>query len=101
MFYWHLILDRSTAFVDTVSKIHPDVGVVDISMPVMNGSGATAEINSRGSAMKMILLTVNKDPDFVRAAFEAGASGYGKNCCPADRVRYEIRSPLLQQLCNN
>ena len=76
MFYWHLILDRSTAFVDAVSKTHPDVGVVDIVMPVMNGIGATAEINSCGSSMKMIFLTVNKDPDFVGAAFEAGASGY-------------------------
>ena len=45
-------------------------------MPVMSGIGAAAEINSRGSAMKMIFLTVNEDADFITAALDAGASGY-------------------------
>ncbi len=64
MFYWHLILNRSTTFVDAAHKIYPDVGVLDTSMPVMNGIGTAAKINSHGSGMKMIFLTVNKEPIF-------------------------------------
>ncbi len=64
MFYWHLILDRSTAFVDAAHKTYPDVGVLDTSMPVINGNGTATEIKSRGSGMKTIFLTVNKEPIF-------------------------------------
>ena len=64
------------ALVETALELHPDVGIVDISMPIMNGIAAASEIKRRGSKMKMIFLTVNEDPDFVRAAFAAGASAY-------------------------
>jgi DNA-binding NarL/FixJ family response regulator len=64
------------ALVDAVTELRPDVGIIDISMPIMNGISAVAEIKRLGSAMKVIFLTVNEDSDFVRAAFETGASGY-------------------------
>ena len=64
------------ALVDAALELGPDVGIVDISMPVMNGIAAASEISRHGSKMKMIMLTVNEDSDFVRAAFEAGASAY-------------------------
>jgi DNA-binding NarL/FixJ family response regulator len=59
-----------------VSELEPDVGIIDISMPIMNGILAAAEIRKRGSTMKLVFLTVNEDRDFVQAAFESGASGY-------------------------
>lgn len=58
------------------ASLKPDIGIVDISMPVMNGIAAAAEIAKRGSAMKLIFLSVNEDSEFVRAAFEKGAIGY-------------------------
>lgn len=62
--------------VEAESRLHPNIGIIDISMPVMNGIEAAAEIKKNGSLMKIIFLTVNEDSDFVRAAFETGASGY-------------------------
>src|SRR5207245_5996173 len=56
--------------------LRPDIGIVDISMPVMNGITAAGEIAKRGSSMKVIFLTVNEDCDFIRAAFECGGVGY-------------------------
>jgi DNA-binding NarL/FixJ family response regulator len=56
--------------------LHPDIGIVDISMPVMNGITAAGEIAKRGSTMKVIFLTVNEDCDYIRAAFECGGVGY-------------------------
>lgn len=64
------------ALVAAAEKLDPDAGVIDISMPIMNGIEAAAEIKKHGSKMKIIFLTVNEDADFVRAAFEAGGVGY-------------------------
>ncbi len=64
------------ALVDAEDKLRPDIGIIDISMPLMNGLIAAAEIRKRGSDMKIVFLTVNEDCDFVRAAFEAGALAY-------------------------
>jgi DNA-binding NarL/FixJ family response regulator len=64
------------ALIKAEAEYEPDIGVVDISMPMMNGIVATAEIIKRGSLMRVIFLTVNEDSDFVRAAFEAGGIGY-------------------------
>ena len=64
------------ALVDAALETAPDIGIIDISMPIMNGIAAATEIMSRGSAMKIVFLTVNEDSDFVRAAFEAGGSAY-------------------------
>lgn len=64
------------ALVDAALELKADVGIIDISMPIMNGIVAAAEIRRLGSDMKIIFLTVNEDCDFVRAAFDTGASGY-------------------------
>ena len=64
------------ALVDAVEEFKPDIGIIDISMPIMNGIQAATEIRRHGSLMKVIFLTVNEDRDFVRAAFESGASCY-------------------------
>lgn len=64
------------AFVNAVSELKPDVGILDISMPIMNGIEAATELQRLGTDTKIVILTVNEDRDFVRAAFDAGASAY-------------------------
>lgn len=64
------------ALIDAVLELKPDLGIIDISMPILNGIAAAAEIKRLGSDMKIIFLTVNEDRDFVQAAFETGALGY-------------------------
>lgn len=58
------------------SELEPDVGIIDISMPIMNGIEATLEIKRRGSDVKIVFLTVNEDTDFVKAALATGATAY-------------------------
>lgn len=62
--------------IEAEASLEPDIGIVDISMPVMNGITAAGEIAKRGSAMKVIFLTVNEDCDFIRAAFDTGGYAY-------------------------
>jgi DNA-binding NarL/FixJ family response regulator len=69
-------VDNGRALVDAELELKPDIGIVDISMPILNGVEAAHEIKKHGSKMKIVFLTVNEDPDFVDAAMNAGASGY-------------------------
>jgi DNA-binding NarL/FixJ family response regulator len=57
-------------------RLDPDVLVIDISMPILNGFEAADRLRAINRRTKVIFLTVHSDPDFVAAAFSAGASGY-------------------------
>ncbi len=62
--------------IDVATSLEPDVLVLDISMPVLDGMEATRRLKAAGCGAKVVFLTVHADPDYVRAAFEAGALGY-------------------------
>lgn len=59
-----------------VSKIKPDVVVMDIAMPNMNGFDAGEKLKKLLPEIKLIFLTVNDDPEMVTEAFRIGANGY-------------------------
>jgi DNA-binding NarL/FixJ family response regulator len=56
--------------------LHPDVIVLDIGMPLLNGLDAARQIKSFLPEVKLIFLTVSEDPDLAVEAFRLGASGY-------------------------
>ena len=58
------------------AQMKPDVCVIDISMPQLNGIEAAIRLRENGSKARIVFLTVNEDSDFVRAALSAGALGY-------------------------
>jgi DNA-binding NarL/FixJ family response regulator len=62
--------------IKAVESLNPDILVLDISMPVLNGLEAASRLQSSASGAKVIFLTVHEDIDFVEAAFLAGALGY-------------------------
>ena len=64
------------ALVRASAQLTPDVCVVDISMPQLSGIEAAIKIRENGSKARIVFLTVNEDPDFVRAALRTGALGY-------------------------
>jgi DNA-binding NarL/FixJ family response regulator len=59
-----------------VRQLDPDVVVIDISMPILNGIEAVTEMHATNPRTKVVFLTVHQDQDFVDAAFSAGACGY-------------------------
>jgi DNA-binding NarL/FixJ family response regulator len=66
-------------------RVRPDVAVVDISMPMMNGLDAGRALKRMMPHLKLIYLTMNTNPDFAREALEAGASAYLlKNSHPSE-----------------
>jgi DNA-binding NarL/FixJ family response regulator len=62
--------------VEMATSLCPDVLVLDISMPLVNGIEAAFRLKELGSHTRIIFLTVHADRDFVDAAFSAGALGY-------------------------
>jgi len=57
-------------------RVDPDVVVLDISMPGLDGIEVARRLKAAGSRAKIVFLTVHDDPDFLRVALEAGAHGY-------------------------
>ena len=64
------------AAIDETLRMEPDVVVLDVSMPVLNGIETARRLTAAGSRSKIIFLTVHEDRDFVRSAISAGATGY-------------------------
>jgi DNA-binding NarL/FixJ family response regulator len=62
--------------VDVVLTLNPDVLVIDISMPILNGFQAAKRLQMAGCRTKIIFLTIHEGRDFLDAAFSAGAFGY-------------------------
>jgi DNA-binding NarL/FixJ family response regulator len=62
--------------IESVERLSPDIAVLDLSMPVINGIEATRAIVARGVPTKVILLTVHREEHYVLAALKAGVMGY-------------------------
>jgi DNA-binding NarL/FixJ family response regulator len=64
------------ALLDAAPELRPDIVVLDIAMPLLNGLDAARQLKRLMPAVKVIFLTVSEDPDLAAEAFRAGASGY-------------------------
>jgi DNA-binding NarL/FixJ family response regulator len=62
--------------VEQVKRLHPDVLVMDIAMPVLNGIDAIRRLRAERPGVKVIALSMNSDRRYVIAMLEAGAAGY-------------------------
>lgn len=71
-----------------VVRFDPDVVVLDITMPLMNGLQVASRIRELQVRTKIVFLTVHEEPEYISAAFSAGASGYvTKRRVASDLVR--------------
>ena len=59
-----------------VERLHPEIVVVDLSLPVMNGTQLTRRLKQLYPDIKTIALTVHEEGGYLRSLMEAGASGY-------------------------
>jgi CheY-like chemotaxis protein len=60
------------ALLDAAAKLHPDVCLLDISMPILNGIETAERLRQRDPAAKIVFLTIHEDQDFLEAALKAG-----------------------------
>jgi DNA-binding NarL/FixJ family response regulator len=79
------------ALLEAVDRIDPDIVVVDISMPRLNGLDATRELKKSFPAVKVIVLTMHTDRKLAESAFRAGADGFVVKQSAADELLTAIR----------
>ena len=82
------------ALLDAASELNPDLCLLDVSMPVVNGFEVATRLKLAGSRAKIVFLTIHEDLDFVRAAYDAGASGYVLKRRMASDLLQAIRAVL-------
>ena len=62
--------------VESALNLKPDVVVMDLTMPEMNGTAATKEIVANGGSTRVLVLTMHAEDDYLVPAMEGGASGF-------------------------
>jgi DNA-binding NarL/FixJ family response regulator len=80
--------------VAAAEKLRPDVMVVDISMPMLNGIEAVRQIKKVYPEIKVVFLTMHPDVAYAASAFKAGASGYVLKHSAPDELITAIREGL-------
>jgi DNA-binding NarL/FixJ family response regulator len=75
--------------------LQPDVIVLDVGMPIMNGLIAGQRLKQILPRVKLIYLTMNQDPDVAAEAFRLGASGYLVKTSAASELVHAIKEVLL------
>ena len=78
-------------------ELNPDVAVVDISMPELNGIEATSQITSKNPEVRVLALSMHSDEHFVMGMLRAGASGYLLKDCAADELCSAIRTVIADE----
>lgn len=82
------------ALVQAAGVLKPDVIVVDVTMPVLNGIDAACQVKQELRAVKVIYFTMNPDPRIAAEAFRRGASGYLLKTCAASEMVAAVRAAL-------
>jgi DNA-binding NarL/FixJ family response regulator len=80
-----------------VRDLKPDVVIMDISMPQLNGIDALRKIRKLDRRVKIVILTMHNEITYVREALEAGASAYVLKQSPAVDLRLAVQKALRGQ----
>ena len=72
-------------------SLHPDVIVMDVAMPLLNGLQATRQILAKSPATRVLILSSHSDPEYIEQAMVFGASGYLLKQSSADVLAQAIR----------
>jgi DNA-binding NarL/FixJ family response regulator len=98
--------DNGEEAVRQILRLDPDVLVLDLNMPVMNGLQLASLLREKHPRTKILFLTIHEEPEYISAAFSAGARGYVTKRHMASDLALAIRevfdgrnflSPFLKQ----
>jgi DNA-binding NarL/FixJ family response regulator len=82
------------ALLDAAPILKPDVILIDVAMPRLNGLEAGRRLKKMMPGVKLIFLTMNEDPDLAAEAMRNGASGYLLKTCAASELLDAVQAAL-------
>jgi len=88
------VVGDGRALLQTALEIKPDVVVVDVGMPLLNGLSAAQQLKQTLRKVKIIYVTMNEDPDLAAEALRTGGSGYLLKSSAASELLKSIREVL-------
>ena len=83
--------------IDAVERLDPDVVVLDITLPGIDGIEAALRLRRAGCRSKLVFLSVHEDPDYVQAALDAGGVAYVAKARLATDLVAAVRAALAEQ----
>jgi DNA-binding NarL/FixJ family response regulator len=86
--------DNGQSAVELVRELLPDLVIMDIAMPHLNGIDATRRVKAELRNVKVIALSMHSDRRFVKGIFKAGASGYVLKDCGFDELLRAIHAVI-------
>jgi DNA-binding NarL/FixJ family response regulator len=91
------MVEYGQALVEEALRLRPDVILLDISMPLLNGLDAARQLSKLVPESKLIFLTMHATPTYVVEAFKAGAKGYLIKRSAASELKQAIQAVLRGQ----
>ena len=91
-------VDTGFAVLASAEQLKPDVCLLDISMPILNGIETANQLKRSGSTARIVFLTIHEDLDFVSAALSTGALGYVVKRRMVSDLRLAINEALAGRL---
>jgi DNA-binding NarL/FixJ family response regulator len=88
------IAGDGAALVSAVAELRPDLIVVDIGMPVLNGFEAAEQVHQSWPEVKIVFLTMENHPELAAEAYRRGASGFLHKTCASEELVLAVRAVL-------
>jgi DNA-binding NarL/FixJ family response regulator len=82
------------ALVEEAIRIKPDMIILDITMPLLNGIDAAIQIKKALPSVKLLFITMHSDPAYLEASLNAGATGYVLKSAVREELLDAVRSVL-------
>lgn len=90
--------DNGRATIKLAKQLDPDVVIMDVAMPDLNGVDATHKISSTQANVKILALSMHSDSRYVKGMLQAGACGYVLKDCAAEELTRAVRTVVAGQV---
>lgn len=90
-------VENGQALIDEAVRLRPDLIIVDIAMPVLNGLDAVRRLNQNNTCSKVVFLTMHADTRLLREAFQCGGVGYVLKQSAGEELLFALRQVMSGQ----
>ena len=90
-------VENGQALIDEALRLKPDLIIVDISMPVLNGLDAVRRLSHNHTEAKVVFLTMHADTRLLREAFQCGGVGYVLKQSAGEELLFALRQVMSGQ----